>query len=934
MTLKLDQRLQQGRYRIRDRLGQGGMGTVYLAEDLNLPGRLVAIKENTDSSAEAQAQFKREAVMLASLTHPNLPRVSDHFIEPTGRQYLVMDYVQGDDLRELLQKQKGPLPEEVALAWIKQVMDALAYMHNWLDPTTRKPNAIIHRDIKPSNIKRTPDGQIILVDFGLARFVEGSVTIIGARAVTPGYSPIEQYTGGTDTRSDIYALGATLYAMVTGHKPPEAPTIAAGATLSAPRKLNPKLSRTTERVILRAMQLQPAERYSSLQEMRTALFNRRDTNRITDRLPAPFAVGTPTQPAPGKSNARRRSIGLTITALLLMIAAAGLLIWWTPAGFARLRDLKLLLTPERVLTLLTGGAATATPTPMELTPPPATEAGQSSANVAAIPATPTALMPPTVTLLPTPTLPASTRPADTQSSGTMITETAALSPTVTPTLVVTVSTPVTAEQRRATTQAIVAANVAATLTAIGQTPLPTQTPTPAPMPLTTTDTPQPTATQTHINTPQATATDTATARPTLTLTATSTPTATQTHTATPSPTITDTATPTPLPSATPLPTATHTDTPPATATATHTTTPVPTTTDTATARPTLTSSATATATLLPTVTASDTATPQPTATRTVTATATPLPTATLAPTVTAAPQPTVTPTDTAAPTLVPTATPTNTADLTAIAEQTVQMKATIEQAVFATLTALAPTATLIPTPTATPVPTLPPTVTPTATNTPRPTATATRPPTRTATPRPTRTATPRPTPTFTRTAAPPTPTPVPPTNTAAPTPTPLPTLPPTATATRAATPTPPPTPAPTLPVGGSVTLAEPLDPVLQGRRTFRWATSVPLAENQYFELVFWPAGRDPMSNSFGPAGSIKETAIAVDLDKTADILPQFFQSGQDYEWGVLLVELNPYRRLQYLGGGHRFRFERSSGGGGGGGGGGGSAPAPTNTPRG
>lgn len=104
-----------------------------------------------------------------------------------------------------------------------------------------------------------------------------------------------------------------------------------------------------------------------------------------------------------------------------------------------------------------------------------------------------------------------------------------------------------------------------------------------------------------------------------------------------------------------------------------------------------------------------------------------------------------------------------------------------------------------------------------------------------------------------------------------------------------------------------------------------------MAENQYFELVFWPAGSDPMSSSFGPAGSIKETALTVDLDKTADVLPHLFQSGQDYQWGVLLVELNPYRRLQYLGGGHRFRFERSSGGGGSGGGGG---PPPTNTPRG
>lgn len=123
-------------------------------------------------------------------------------------------------------------------------------------------------------------------------------------------------------------------------------------------------------------------------------------------------------------------------------------------------------------------------------------------------------------------------------------------------------------------------------------------------------------------------------------------------------------------------------------------------------------------------------------------------------------------------------------------------------------------------------------------------------------------------------------------------------------------------------------MLEPTDAVLKGRRAFRWSTDVTLAENQYFELVFWPAGRDAMGSGFGPAGSSKEAAITVDLDRTADTLPNLFQSGQEYEWGVLLVELNPYRRLLYLGGGQRFRFERSSGGGGGG------APAPTNTPRG
>jgi serine/threonine protein kinase len=356
MTLKIDQRLQQGRYRIRDRLGQGGMGTVYLAEDLNLSARLVAIKENTDTSPEAQIQFQREAVLLASLTHPNLPRVTDHFIEPSGRQYLVMDYVQGDDLRDLLQEQGGPLPESVVLGWIDQVMSALEYMHNWVDPHTRKPNPMIHRDIKPGNIKRTLNGRVVLVDFGLAKFAEGSVTIQGARAVTPGYSPIEQYTGGTSIRSDIYGLGATLYALVTGQKPPEAPAIAAGTTLPSPRKVNPNITRTTERVILRAMQIQPAERYANVQEMRAALFNKRGTKRLTDRSLAPFVIDEQQDQAPA-TRKRRLGVSFGISALLLFI----LLI--TGGGLA-------LIGANRFAQLLNFGV-TSTPTatiPLTMTP--------------------------------------------------------------------------------------------------------------------------------------------------------------------------------------------------------------------------------------------------------------------------------------------------------------------------------------------------------------------------------------------------------------------------------------------------------------------------------------------------------------------------------------------------------------------------------------
>jgi eukaryotic-like serine/threonine-protein kinase len=199
--------LQHGRYRIQERLSQGGMGTVYLGIDRNLDNRVIAIKENSDTSPETQQQFRREAAVLARLTHPNLPRVTDYFIEPSGRQYLVMDYVPGDDLRQILADHKGPLSEAEALGWLEPVMDALAYMHGWINPETGQPSPIIHRDIKPPNIKRTPNGRTVLVDFGLAKVHIGEGTLVGARAVTPGYSPLEQYAGGTDPRSDIYALG-------------------------------------------------------------------------------------------------------------------------------------------------------------------------------------------------------------------------------------------------------------------------------------------------------------------------------------------------------------------------------------------------------------------------------------------------------------------------------------------------------------------------------------------------------------------------------------------------------------------------------------------------------------------------------------------------------------------------------------------------------
>ncbi len=255
----------QGRYRLEQVLGCGGMGAVYLATDLRLNTK-VAIKENLDPSPESQQQFTTEASILAKLRHPNLPRVQDFFVAE-GRQYLVMDYIAGESLEDLVKK-RGPLQPQEAIKWMEQVMEAVGYLHSQNPP-------IIHRDIKPANIKISAEGHAYLVDFGIAKILKaGSRTQAGARAVTPGYSPPEQYgVAPTDQRSDIYSLGATLYFAVTGRIPPEAIERVTGRTdkLIPPRTINPMVPPEVEQVILKAMRVNREERFASVQEMMMAL---------------------------------------------------------------------------------------------------------------------------------------------------------------------------------------------------------------------------------------------------------------------------------------------------------------------------------------------------------------------------------------------------------------------------------------------------------------------------------------------------------------------------------------------------------------------------------------------------------------------------------------------------------------------------------------
>jgi len=255
----------RSRYRIESVLGQGGMGAVYKSVDVNL-GVTVAVKENLFTTEEFARQFRREATILASLRHPNLPRVTDHFVIEGEGQYLVMDFVQGDDLRQRLER-NGPVREDEALPWFLDTCDALAYLH------TRTP-PVLHRDVKPGNIKITPEGRAVLVDFGLAKVVEvDSATTTGAKAMTPGFSPPEQYgSGRTDSRTDVYSLGATLYAALSAAIPEDSLERAMGrAELTPVRRRSPNVSAGLARVVEKALAVKPEDRYQSMAELASAL---------------------------------------------------------------------------------------------------------------------------------------------------------------------------------------------------------------------------------------------------------------------------------------------------------------------------------------------------------------------------------------------------------------------------------------------------------------------------------------------------------------------------------------------------------------------------------------------------------------------------------------------------------------------------------------
>jgi hypothetical protein len=263
----------QSRYRFIRLLGQGGMGAVYEAMDERLD-TMVALKETLFADERLRKQFEREARLLARMHHPALPRVSDHFAEGDG-QFLVMQFIPGDDLSQMMARKQGPFPADQVLTWGDQLLDALDYLH------TQDPQ-IIHRDIKPQNLKLTGRGQIILLDFGLAKGQTGGVSVVTTSAsifgYTPNYAPLEQIQGlGTDARSDIYALSATLYHLMTAVKPPDALTRAAALVNGQPDPLTPaneisnSIGPEVAGVLTRAMSQNRDQRYATAAAMRDAL---------------------------------------------------------------------------------------------------------------------------------------------------------------------------------------------------------------------------------------------------------------------------------------------------------------------------------------------------------------------------------------------------------------------------------------------------------------------------------------------------------------------------------------------------------------------------------------------------------------------------------------------------------------------------------------
>lgn len=282
--------LLANRYIIIHKIGQGGMGAVYKATDTRLGQKVVAVKELseanlTDPAEKQQARqaFEQEARILAQLNHPNLPRVTDHFSE-AGKQYLVMDFIEGQTLQQMLDATGGPLDVQKVSDWAVQLCDVLEYLHSQQPP-------VVFRDLKPGNIMLDRDGKVKLIDFGIARHFKPGKTTDTVSFGTAGYAPPEQYgKGQTDARSDIYALGATLHHLLTGRDPANNPF-----NFPPLRTLNPKVPEIIEHAVMKALEQAPPNRWQSAHEMKKALTTASPPDKeaiaaASSPVQAPYAV--------------------------------------------------------------------------------------------------------------------------------------------------------------------------------------------------------------------------------------------------------------------------------------------------------------------------------------------------------------------------------------------------------------------------------------------------------------------------------------------------------------------------------------------------------------------------------------------------------------------------------------------------------------------
>jgi eukaryotic-like serine/threonine-protein kinase len=258
------------RYTIQDVIGIGGMGSVYRARDMHFPNvvKLVAVKEMINMAPDPLVRqtivqnFEREANLLATLHHASIPRIYDYFSHD-DRSYLVLEFVQGKDLETVINEANGFLTEDQVVSWAIQLCDVLDYLHS------HKPDPIIFRDMKPSNVMINHKGDVVLVDFGIAKTFQTGIkgTMIG----TEGYSPPEQYRGDATPLADVYALGATLHHALTRRDPRlEPPFTFAERPL---RRINSNISIELEAVVNTALQYNPTERFPTASAMRDALLN-------------------------------------------------------------------------------------------------------------------------------------------------------------------------------------------------------------------------------------------------------------------------------------------------------------------------------------------------------------------------------------------------------------------------------------------------------------------------------------------------------------------------------------------------------------------------------------------------------------------------------------------------------------------------------------